>query len=134
MKNRTVFSVNQMNWLAPVAGAFLLFMTTGVSAEPVGKPCAADAERLCKGVQPGEGRVARCMKEHEKELSPGCKENIVKLKEKIRDVAEACKDDAARLCKDTKPGQGRVLRCLKQQEDKLSPACKEQLTPQRARR
>ena len=134
MKNTTVFSINQMNWLAPVAAAFLLFMATGVSAEPADKPCAADVERLCKGVQPEEGRVARCMKEHENELSPGCKENIVKLKQKVRDVAEACKDDAARLCKDTQPGQGRVLRCLKQQEDKLSPPCKEHLAPQRDRR
>ncbi len=104
MKNRTVFSIDQMNWLAPVAAAFLLCMATCVSAEPVDKPCAAGAERLCKSVKPGEGRVARCMKEHENELSPGCKEDIVKLKQKkVRDVAEACKADAARLCKDTQP-------------------------------
>ncbi len=134
MKNRTVYSGMQMNWLALVAGAFCLFMAAGVSAESVDKPCVADAEKLCKGVQPGDGRVARCMKEHENELSPGCKENIGKLKEKIRDVAEACKDDAAKLCKDTKPGQGRILRCLKQHEGELSPACKEQMTPPRGRR
>jgi len=128
MKNRTVFSGIQMNWLAVAAGVFCLSMAAVVSAEPVDRPCVADAGKLCKGVQPGEGRVARCMKEHEKELSPGCKENIGKMKEKVRDVAEACKDDAAKLCKEVEPGKGRILRCLKQHEGELSPACKEQMT------
>ena len=134
MKNRTVFSGIQMNWLAVVAGVFCLSVAAGVSAEPVDRPCVADAEKLCKGVQPGEGRMARCMKEHEKELSSGCKENIGKMKEKVKEVAEACKDDAAKVCKDVKPGEGRILRCLKQHEAELSPACKEQMTPPRSRR
>lgn len=134
MKNRTVFSSIQMNWLALIAGVFCLSIAAGVSAEEVDKPCAADAQKLCKDVQPGEGRVARCMKEHEKELSPGCKENIGKMKEKVREVAEACKDDAAKLCKDTKPGKGRILRCLKQHEGELSAACKEQMTLPHTRR
>ena len=36
-------------------------------------PCKADMEKFCKGVEPGEGRVMKCMKEHEAELSEGCK-------------------------------------------------------------
>ena len=128
MKNRTVFSGIQMNWLAVVAGVFCLSMVGVVSAEQVDKPCAADAKKLCKDVQPGEGRVARCMKEHEKELSPACKENIKKMKEKAKEVAEACEGDAAKLCKGVEPGKGRILRCLKQHEGELSPACKKQMT------
>ncbi|MFZ5523358.1 MAG: cysteine rich repeat-containing protein [Pseudomonadota bacterium] len=134
MKNLNVFSGMQMNRLAVVAGVFCLSIAAGVSAEEVDKPCVADARKLCKDVQPGEGRVARCMKEHEKELSPGCRENIGKMKEKARDVAEACKDDAGRLCKDVEPGKGRILRCLKQHEGELSAACKEQMPPPRGRR
>jgi len=128
MKNRNVFSGFQMNGLAVFVGVFCLTMAAGVSAEEKSRPCVADAEKLCKGVQQGEGRVARCLKEHANELSPACKENIGKLKEKVRDVAEACEDDAAKLCKDTKPGKGRILRCLKLHEGELSPACKKQMT------
>jgi hypothetical protein len=116
-----------MKWLAVFAGVFCLSMPAGVSAEVKRKPCADDAARLCKGVQQGEGRVAQCLKEHANALSPTCKKNIGKMKEKIKDVAVACKDDAAKVCKEIKPGEGRILRCLKQHEGKLSPACKEQM-------
>jgi len=128
MKNRIAFSGIQMNWLAVVAGVFCLTMAAGVAAEETSRPCAKDAARLCEDVEPGEGRVERCLKKHANQLSPACKENIGKMKEKIRDVADACKDDAAKLCKDTKPGKGRILRCLKLHEGELSPACKEQMT------
>lgn len=128
MKNCFVFSGFQMNVLALIAGVFCLAMSTGVTAEEKNRPCAADAERLCKGVAQGEGRVAKCLREHESEVSPACKENIGKMKEKFKDVAEACQDDAGKVCKDVKPGKGRILRCLKQHEGELSPACKKQMT------
>jgi hypothetical protein len=39
---------------------------------PLG-PCRADAERLCKSVEPGEGRVVNCLDAHASELSDACK-------------------------------------------------------------
>jgi hypothetical protein len=39
-------------------------------------PCADDMQKFCKDVQPGGGRIARCLKEHESELSPECKEKM----------------------------------------------------------
>jgi hypothetical protein len=134
MNTKTTFYGIELNWLTIVAGMFCLSIASGVSAEEVDKPCVADAKKLCKDVQPGEGRIARCMKEHEKELSPGCKHNIAKAKEKIKDVAEACRDDADKLCKDIEPGKGRILRCLKLHEGELSAACKEQMTLPHTRR
>ena len=35
--------------------------------------CQADIDKLCKGVEPGEGRVVKCLKGHAEELSPACK-------------------------------------------------------------
>ncbi len=127
MKNRTAFSGIQMKWFAVLAGVFCLSMAAGVSAEQNARPCVEDAAKLCKGVQQGEGRVARCLKEHSSELSPACKENIGKMKERVHDFRQACKDDMAKLCKNTKPGGGKVLQCLKHHEGELSPGCKEQL-------
>jgi hypothetical protein len=34
--------------------------------------CSADIAQFCKEVQPGGGRIIRCLREHEKELSPSC--------------------------------------------------------------
>ncbi|HEU0188170.1 MAG TPA: cysteine rich repeat-containing protein [Gallionellaceae bacterium] len=114
----------QWHCLSVLAGAFCLAMAANVYAEETAKPCADDAAKFCKGVEQGEGRIARCMKEHENELSPACKQNIAKAKERVKEAAEACKGDIEKVCKDVKPGGGRILRCLKQHEDTLSPACK----------
>jgi hypothetical protein len=38
--------------------------------------CKADAEKLCKGITPGAGRIIACLKSHESELSPACKEKL----------------------------------------------------------
>ncbi len=37
---------------------------------------------LCKGVIPGGGRLLRCLKEHENELSPDCKAKLTQPKKK----------------------------------------------------
>jgi hypothetical protein len=41
----------------------------------------------------------------------------------IRAAVTACMTDQSRLCPDVAPGQGRILRCLAAQSDKLSVAC-----------
>lgn len=127
MQSKSIYSGIQSGWLSVIAGVFCLALSASVAAEEA-KPCAEDAARLCKGVQAGEGRVARCMKEHESELSPACKANLAKAKEQIKEAADACKADMEKNCKDVKPGGGRILQCLKQHEATLSPECKEKLT------
>jgi len=41
----------------------------------------------------------------------------------IRAAVTACLADQSRLCGDVAPGQGRILRCLTAQSDRLSVAC-----------
>jgi hypothetical protein len=44
--------------------------------------CVSDIERLCKGIEPGGGRLIRCLKSHEKDISVGCVQALQKLKAK----------------------------------------------------
>jgi len=136
MKNVSMFPCVQMKWLALFAGVCCLSIAAIASAEEGtqagakenrDRPCMADAAKLCKDVEKGQGRVAKCLKEHEGELSSACKDNMGKMKEKMHDKKEACEADAKKLCKDTKPGGGRIMQCLKEHEGELSSECKEQM-------
>ena len=45
--------------------------------------CKADAGRLCAGVRPGGGELAKCLKEHENEVSIGCAKELKKIKSEM---------------------------------------------------
>jgi hypothetical protein len=107
----------------------VLLNVSAAQAEDKDKPgaCRADVEKLCKGIQPGGGRIAMCLKQHGSELSPGCRETIAEAKERINEFAEACKPDAEKLCKGVQPGQGRIVRCLAEHKDQLSAGCREKV-------
>lgn len=51
-----------------------LALAIPASAERGKGVCAEDVAKFCKDVKPGEGRVAACLKEHEKNLSKACRE------------------------------------------------------------
>ncbi len=97
------------------------------------RACRADVQKLCKGVQPGEGRVAMCLKEHEQELSSGCRDQIARARERGREWAEACKPDAEKFCKGVQAGQGRVASCLQEHEAELSGACRDKMAQAKRR-
>ena len=96
-------------------------------------PCADDIAKLCKDVQPGGGRIARCMKQHEQELSPACKQHVAEVKKRGHEFREACEDDVFKLCWEVKPGEGRIVKCLKQHEQELTPDCKAKMQQKKAR-
>jgi len=64
------------------AGAILLLSTSTAMAQmrpgarAVLQACKPDIARLCSQVQPGQGRIKACMKEHIHELSEPCKEGL----------------------------------------------------------
>src|SRR6266850_3485223 len=41
-------------------------------AERVREECRADAEKFCKGIAPGGGRILSCLKSRQPELQPAC--------------------------------------------------------------
>ncbi len=97
-------------------------------------PCAQDVEKFCKDVQPGGGRIARCLKEHQNDLSAACKEKITEVKEEVKEVHEACKGDVEKFCKDVQPGGGRIAKCLKEHQNDLSAGCKGKIAEMKGRR
>jgi hypothetical protein len=133
MKGDTIFSGMQSRWAGALAGVVILAFSAGALSDDA-KPCAADAAKFCKGIEPGEGRIAKCMKEHENELSPACKARISEFKEEVKEFAEACKGDAEKNCKGVKPGGGRILQCLKAHESSLSPQCREKMGEAKGKR
>lgn len=94
---------------------------------PGNGPCADDAAKFCKDMQPGAGRMGRCLNEHEKDLSPACREHHQRMKERFSEAQASCQDDIQKFCGDVKPGQGRVRDCLKEHSAQVSADCKSHL-------
>jgi hypothetical protein len=83
-------------------------------------------EKFCKGIEPGRGRVARCLAEHQDALSEACRQRIAQAKEEF-EAKHPCHADAKKLCQGVKPGEGRIAACLEQHESEVSGACKDHL-------
>jgi hypothetical protein len=44
--------------------------------EEAKEACSGDVDRFCKDVQPGGGRILKCLREHSGEISPACSKII----------------------------------------------------------
>jgi len=105
--------------------------TLALQGEPRKNPCKADVEKFCKDVEPGEGRIVKCLQAHRQDLSGACKAVNEKAgaakakKEKAGGKFEqACGDDVEKFCSEIESGGGRVMGCLRKNSDKLSASCK----------
>jgi cysteine rich repeat protein len=71
-------------WTTVAAILSLAFVSLPASTPPANAQalayCKADAERLCSGVPPGGGKLVRCLKGHENEVSIGCAKELKKVK------------------------------------------------------
>ena len=61
-------------------------LIAGNDALAVQGPCADDIAKYCKDVKPGDGRLARCIKENEKQLSPACRSSIEESKKRVKEA------------------------------------------------
>lgn len=100
-------------------------------AHPGAVACKADAETFCAGIVPGDGAIHRCLKRHEAELSPACAKFQTAVRDKINRFVQACTADIRTHCSGVKPGDGRVVQCLKRNRTALTDSCKAQLTEAR---
>jgi len=86
--------------------------------------CKPDVDKFCHDVKPGEGRILQCLQKNSESLSGDCKQRISDMKSKMEAAREACKADVEELCNDVKPGDGRIMQCLKKHEEHLSQKCR----------
>ena len=81
---------------------------------------------LCQGIPPGGGRLHACLKSNADRLSPACKQELAQAAQRAREVHQKCQGDVWQFCQGIRPGQGRILACLKSHEAELSPPCGEE--------
>jgi hypothetical protein len=121
---------------------FVVALAVGapVAAQGPGRdpgPCRADVEKHCAGVERGGGGLGRCLREHQAELTPACRDHLAARHEKMRARAEAvfaaCESDLAKHCPGKEPGEGGLMRCLRDHESDLTQPCKDAL-PERQHR
>jgi hypothetical protein len=72
-------------WIGGIVAIGLLVATTASRAqelEDIKTYCMEDIERLCKGIEPGGGRILKCLKANTKAMSVGCAQALQKMKGK----------------------------------------------------
>jgi hypothetical protein len=123
--------------------------------------CRADVKQHCAGVEPGAGRLVKCLGDNVAKLSPACADVVrartaaapAKAQQAQAQPAptqsppaagpqaktptspppaqaapadrpmQACRGDAAALCKGIEAGGGKRLACLRENRAKVSPGC-----------
>lgn len=105
--------------LAPMSGLF----SSIVIAASTGSSCAEDTKKLCADVEPGGGRIAKCLMERKAELTEECRSYMGSLQESAKSFLQACKTNVENFCKDVRPGRGRILKCLRENMSQLSSEC-----------
>jgi len=97
--------------------------------------CGADLEKHCKGVKPGGGAIAACLKRSN--VSPGCAATfeaafvLLAKRAAAQDAApQLCQAEAKRLCSNFREGRARILRCLIRRDNirKVSNKCNQAIT------
>jgi hypothetical protein len=119
-----------MALIAPLAAALSLAQEP-THAQRRGGPCREDIQKFCASVQPGAGRFRDCLQQHAAKLTPECQQRLSQMKAKVATLGQACDDDVQKLCSGVTPARGGIARCLRQHENELSQACKDQLAQPR---
>ena len=114
MGMRSLVRAMMVVFIGALAGLWLMGAQTAFAERGAG-PCKDDIAKFCQGVQPGEGRITKCLQQNESQLSASCREHT------------ACLDDIEKFCAGIAPGGGKIMKCLKQNENSLSSQCKAQL-------
>ncbi|MFC0284168.1 cysteine rich repeat-containing protein [Camelimonas abortus] len=62
------------------AAAITLTPVAAMAGNDLAKYCKADIQRLCPNVEPGGGKIIKCLKSKAKMMSVGCAQALQKMK------------------------------------------------------
>ncbi|MFS8037812.1 cysteine rich repeat-containing protein [Xanthobacter sp. AM11] len=87
MRRRLVTAIRPAAILTLPALFAGLFLVTGAQAQNISgaqlqalrTACEADVKKLCSGIQPGGGRLIQCLRQHQADVSPTCKDGLASL-------------------------------------------------------
>jgi hypothetical protein len=112
------------------------------AASEADKACADDIQKFCKNVEGGPAAILGCLEQHEAELSEACRVYEAKVEGRRSEGLERakvlmrfrrdCGPDIVKFCNDVNPEQQGLLKCVKEHEDGLSPACSTWLKAEKA--
>lgn len=93
--------------------------------------CDDEYSKYCGDVVFLGGRIIRCMHQFEEKFSPKCKEAFHEAKERMDELLpkvfhsiDACEEDLQSTCDDLKPWSGKLIDCLRLNQDKISEECR----------
>lgn len=96
--------------------------------------CGADIQKLCKGLNLGNGRIADCLQQNAAQVSPSCKASLSTVFQSITQREQAqtayervCQRDMSKSCSGIK-GDGFVLACLIKKQPRVSDECNQAIT------
>jgi predicted metallopeptidase len=102
--------------------------------ETIANNCEKELTSYCKDVTPGEGRILACLYAHSDKLTGRCEyalyDAAVQLERFVAALtylANECDADLEKFCADIEVGEGRVLKCLDDNGDKISDRCTQAL-------
>lgn len=89
-------------------------------------PCYRDLITHCKmGISPADQH--RCLTVNENELSNACRQFRANEESKVNKMVNLCEQDRLKLCPKAPFKDGQVVKCLRQNKTKVSPACQQLL-------
>jgi hypothetical protein len=103
-------------FLVVAAAAVTCSSAALAQASPLASACRADVSAHCAGTRPGAGRIAACLKQHEAQLSPGCKAQI--------GVIGECSQQAQKVCGPDVSTPGVMRDCFKARSGEFSTSCR----------
>src|SRR5262249_13442059 len=107
-----------------LVSVFPLIPASGVAQQAaVRQVCGPAIEQYCAGIQPGDGRLRACVKDHFAAFPEPCKRVLLSSVA----VVKACKPDVQRTCADVQPGGGRIQTCMREHFAEYSEPCKQSI-------
>ncbi len=117
-----------------VAGVAIFAATPAMAGQDliksVAEGCKQEIKTFCKDVTPGEGRMLACFYAHNDKLSNKCEYALYDASAQLERfvaaltyIANECRSDLKQFCSGVRKGEGRLLKCLIDNEKQLSDRC-----------